>query len=33
MELQYKVNPGKNYIASKMSRSAIQKITNSIEIV
>lgn len=31
MELQYKVNPGKNYIASKMSESAIQKITNSIE--
>ncbi|MDU4890327.1 MAG: YhgE/Pip domain-containing protein [Clostridium sp.] len=31
MELQYKINPGKNYIASKMSESAIQKITSSIE--
>ena len=31
MELQYKINPGKNYIASKMSESAIQKITTSIE--
>ena len=31
MELQYKINPGKNYIASKMSESAIQKIANSIE--
>lgn len=31
MELQYKINPGKNYVASKMSESAIQKIANSIE--
>ncbi len=31
MELQYKTNPGKNYIASKMSESAIQKITTSIQ--
>lgn len=31
MELQYKISPGKNYIASKMSESAIQKITTSIE--
>lgn len=31
MELQYKTNPGKNYIASKMSESAIQKITTSVE--
>ena len=31
MELKYKTNPGKNYIASKMSESAIQKIKNSIE--
>ena len=31
MELHYKTNPGKNYIASKMSESAIQKITTSIE--
>ena len=30
MELQYEINPGKNYIASKMSESAIQKITTSI---
>jgi len=31
MQLQYKTNPGKNYIASKMSESAIEKITNSIQ--
>lgn len=31
MELKYKTNPGKNYIASKMSESAIQKITTSVE--
>lgn len=30
MELKYKTNPGKNYIASKMSESAIQKIKSSI---
>ena len=30
MELHYQINPGKNYIASKMSESAIQKITSSI---
>lgn len=31
MELKYKTNPGKNYIASKMSESAIKTITSSIE--
>ena len=31
MELNYKTNPGKNYIASKMSESAIEKIASSIE--
>lgn len=31
MELQYKTNPGKNYIASKMSESAVKTITSSIE--
>ena len=31
MELQYKTSPGKNYIASKMSESAVQKITTSIQ--
>lgn len=31
MELEYKTNPGKNYIASKMSESAIKTITSSIE--
>lgn len=31
MELNYKTNPGKNYIASKMSESAIKTITSSIE--
>ena len=30
MQLDYTINPGKNYIASKMSESAIQKITASI---
>lgn len=31
MELNYKTNPGKNYIASKMSESAIKQIASSIE--
>ena len=31
MELNYKTNPGKNYIASKMSESAIKQIASAIE--
>jgi putative membrane protein len=31
MELKYAINPGKNYIASKMSESAVAKIKDSIE--